>query len=467
MLPIPKRDLLVRRGSVSSVKRFVFGDELLVYRKSPKDFSYSAIASHYRDLRIKRVKIEANDKRLVRDMNNDPTKVDSQRVEVPVKEESSDKITSDKITSDIDTESVMTNIIIDESVSEVVASETGEHAIKHDCGGECKSGCGCKPLDSIGSFAGKNPPNAAVWKSGITLVNKVELSIPGIILIVCNYLREHTRNNEFSILCKGIWDGGKYCVSDDYVIPKQKVDSTSVYYDDANLHELRALGYNVVIHCHPFKSSSFSGTDMDTINAHFECSILYSEQEFTTAIIPVQLNSDVTLQLKPESIAVNWKNMGTIIPEAEISSRIEYITKSYGYGGNYNKYYDNYYNGTGKGNNKKYGSKTNTTYTSDKPQNGVNGYYDAHGIFHYYVDSKKTSKIENDFVAEHDGELYTFEEIGTMMDLTKPVLFYDNRGYKRYLHVENLPKHVMFSPQELAFYDPALFEDEDDYVQYA
>lgn len=161
---------------------------------------------------------------------------------------------------------------------------------------------------------------SSVWTSDLVYSEHMDLEIPGNILTVCNYLRANTDGNEFSILCKGSWDGNKYIVSSDYVIPLQKVDRVSVYYSDENLHEIRTQGYNVVIHCHPFKSSSFSGTDAATINAHFEVSILYSEQEFTTAIIPIRVTDEFTLQIKPKTIAVNWNIVETHIPENMLSN---------------------------------------------------------------------------------------------------------------------------------------------------
>lgn len=148
------------------------------------------------------------------------------------------------------------------------------------------------------------PPN--IWKSDLILTDHINLSIPGNILTTCNYLRSNTNNNEFSILCKGSWTGNTYILATDYVIPIQNVDRTSVYYDDENLHIHRSNGFNVVIHCHPFPSKSFSHTDNSTINAHFDCSILYSEGSFTTAIIPIKLNNDTTLQLTPKHIEITW-----------------------------------------------------------------------------------------------------------------------------------------------------------------
>lgn len=201
-------------------------------------------------------------------------------------------------------------------------------------------------------FSSIKTTTAQVWTSDITIAEHIELEVTGYILSVCNFLRAHTSGNEFSILCKGEWVKNKYVVSDDFVIPNQKVDRVSVYYDDEDLHNHRSNGYNVVIHCHPFTSNSFSHTDNTTINAHFECSILYSEGSFTTAVIPITVCDGLTIQMKPKQIDINW-NTTVDISLSEINSKISVIAptytytkpyvKSYGSNANDRRYYDNYY----------------------------------------------------------------------------------------------------------------------------
>ena len=161
-----------------------------------------------------------------------------------------------------------------------------------------------------------------VWSSDLIISEHIDIELPASILALCNILRAHTSDNEFSVLCKGSWFGNVYKVSHEYVIPIQEVDRCSVYYNDNDLHQHRSAGYNVVIHCHPFKSNWFSNTDATTINAHFECSVLYSEGSFTTAIVPIQVTDSFTLQVKPKTIMINWNE----VCDVDITNIIQPIT---------------------------------------------------------------------------------------------------------------------------------------------
>jgi len=138
------------------------------------------------------------------------------------------------------------------------------------------------------------PVKSRVFSSGLTVVEtsreKVQIDVPRNILNACDELQEKFKNNEFSIVCKGRWDeDGKYVIIDEFRVPKQKVYGAAVDYDLEHLVELKALGFNSIIHSHPFymKSTSFSMSDNETINSHFECSMLYSGREFTAATITI------------------------------------------------------------------------------------------------------------------------------------------------------------------------------------
>jgi hypothetical protein len=138
------------------------------------------------------------------------------------------------------------------------------------------------------------PAKSRVFSSGLTVVEtsreKVQIDVPRGILNACDELQEKFKSSEFSIVCKGKWDeDGKYIITDEFEVPKQKVYGAAVDYDLEHLAELKALGFNAIIHSHPFytKSTSFSASDDETINSHFECSILYSGREFTTATITI------------------------------------------------------------------------------------------------------------------------------------------------------------------------------------
>lgn len=138
-----------------------------------------------------------------------------------------------------------------------------------------------------------------VWDSDMKIVSKLSLLIPRKILKICNKIQSSLPGMEFSILVRGEWDEGGFLLSEDYVIPRQEVGAASVDYKE-DLSSYKQLGYNTVIHSHPFASSSFSHSDKESINAHFDCSVLYSQKNFTTASIKVQISPSVQLQIKPE-----------------------------------------------------------------------------------------------------------------------------------------------------------------------
>jgi len=98
---------------------------------------------------------------------------------------------------------------------------------------------------------------------------------------------------EFSILLKGKYnEDGNFIVDvNDYVIPKQKVSSSTIRYDNSETTEYITEGYNTVIHKHPHGFNEFSRTDYEFINKNFMCSILYTDNKFVmaTLLIPLKL----------------------------------------------------------------------------------------------------------------------------------------------------------------------------------
>lgn len=271
-----------------------------------------------------------------------------------------------------------------------------------------------------------------IWNSELTIAEDVNIEVPGFILSVCNYLRAHTSGNEFSILCKGYWNKNTYIVTDEYVIPIQKVDRTSVYYDDVDLHDHRSNDFNVVIHCHPFNSASFSTTDSNTINAHFECSILYSEGAFTTAVIPIQVTEGLTLQMKPKEISINWETT-VDIPQSEIDSKIsiiKYVAPVYNrnYYDNYNYGHGNYYESRGyKGEPKVYGSKK-------KPNSQI-------------VEEVIDREHQEHSLGWHNGVRFPL----TAIDDAGCVVFINDIGKSVIIPYVDLPENVVYDDVEQAF----------------
>lgn len=184
-----------------------------------------------------------------------------------------------------------------------------------------------------------------VFDSGLKVIKthteKVSISVAPIIINVCNNLQKKVGNNEFSIVCKGHWnDDGLYVVGDEYEVPKQKVDGAAVDYDLNHLEELKMQGFNTVIHSHPFKSSNFSHSDDTTINSHFECSVLYSVGEFTTATIAVIPIPGTKLIVTGNPFVEGMEN---IVPASKSNNIEQKYKHDYKYV-NYNNYYnDNWY----------------------------------------------------------------------------------------------------------------------------
>jgi hypothetical protein len=178
----------------------------------------------------------------------------------------------------------------------------------------CSYGCGHNTVPAVKA-------KSRVFDSGLKVIemhkDKIQVDIPKDILDACDELQTHVGHNEFSIVCKGKWkDDGTYELSADYKVPKQKVEGAAVDYDLEHLGQLKLEGYNSVIHSHPFKSDSFSYSDKETINSHFECSVLYSLREFTTATIAISPVSGMKLIAKGEPV-VEGQN---IVPKSELDN---------------------------------------------------------------------------------------------------------------------------------------------------
>lgn len=190
-----------------------------------------------------------------------------------------------------------------------------------------------------------------VFDSGLKVLNlhkdKVQIDVPKNILNICDELQEKVGKCEFSIVCKGKWgDDGIYIIEDDYRVPKQKVDGAAVDYDHAHLEQLKAEGFNVVIHSHPFKSDNFSASDQETINSHFDCSILYSMREFTTATVLISslVGAKLLATGKPHIEGED------IVPKTEFDNIEKKYAVTYHYGSDlYGNNFDNF-RGAGRGN---------------------------------------------------------------------------------------------------------------------
>ena len=133
-----------------------------------------------------------------------------------------------------------------------------------------------------------------LFKSDMRIIKPSTTYYPGILLDTCKEIQKKVgANMEWSILCKGSYTDRGFEIARDYVVPHQEVTGASVdFTDTAEYEAYRTAGYNVIIHSHPFKSSSFSGSDMDTLSTNYDCSILFSLGEFTTATLKIVLTED-------------------------------------------------------------------------------------------------------------------------------------------------------------------------------
>ena len=137
-----------------------------------------------------------------------------------------------------------------------------------------------------------------VWDSGLKIIKKPIIYVHPKILSVCNYIQNRIGEKEFSIVAKGEWREDGFYVLDEFEIPEQEVSYASVdYLEDLTKYKLE--GYNTIIHSHPFsRSSKFSSTDEESINAHFDCSLLYTDKKFNDAVISLQLTEKLLLQVE-------------------------------------------------------------------------------------------------------------------------------------------------------------------------
>jgi len=139
-----------------------------------------------------------------------------------------------------------------------------------------------------------------VFDSGIVLIKSHDLYIGTELLAYCDAIQQKFPRLEWSIMLKGKWIPEGYSVSKSFAIPDQEVAGAEVNLNDREVAALTAQGYNTIIHSHPFPSSSFSSSDMETLTSTAECSILYSEGAFTTATIGIRVATGLKLLIMPD-----------------------------------------------------------------------------------------------------------------------------------------------------------------------
>ena len=130
-----------------------------------------------------------------------------------------------------------------------------------------------------GGTAVKKTGHQGHWTNeDVIIIDKSAIHVPLKLIQVMESLNSQFSGLEYSIFCKATYDGGMkmYVLSEEYFIPKQKVTSVSVNYEE----DIPDDSYNCVIHKHPRGCMSFSGTDNTYINQNFDLSLLWVNGKF-------------------------------------------------------------------------------------------------------------------------------------------------------------------------------------------
>lgn len=157
--------------------------------------------------------------------------------------------------------------------------------------------------DEIGIYDEIEIHDETVWDSGLSIARNKIIVHENCLLLV-EAIAKQFPSSEFSVLFAGEWQNDAFVVFDEYYIPAQKVSTSSVDYTE-DLLPLRKKGFTTVLHVHPSKCKSFSSADMEHINSHFPCSLLYCDGKITQA---------TTLLIDPET----EQRVITVLPEKNI-----------------------------------------------------------------------------------------------------------------------------------------------------
>lgn len=141
-------------------------------------------------------------------------------------------------------------------------------------------------------------------------IKKNKVIVPEEVRKICVSLQkqvnaEYGGKCEFGVLFKGEWTDEGFKVKPDYVVPDQKASSATVKYKE-DLKKYRDEGYIVNTHSHPWsgESTSFSGTDDEHVNSHFDVALLFGGKAETIVggIANVDVENGVTAQIRPEIV---------------------------------------------------------------------------------------------------------------------------------------------------------------------
>lgn len=136
----------------------------------------------------------------------------------------------------------------------------------------------------------------SVWDSGLRTVREITIILPAKIIRISDAIKRKVAGNEFSFLMRAQWVGENIVIGEAIIIPKQEVSMASVdFLEDLTAH--RRGGWNCILHSHPSGCSGFSSSDDETINSHFDVSLLFLDGKIVQAIYNVQVSDSVKIQM--------------------------------------------------------------------------------------------------------------------------------------------------------------------------
>ncbi len=139
------------------------------------------------------------------------------------------------------------------------------------------------------------------WESELNIISSIQVVIPVKLYLICNQIAGKVGNNEFSIVTDiKEKDNQNILLTDDFYIPKQKVNPSNIDYLPDNYH------HSVCIHRHPDGCNGFSSTDKEYINQNFILSLLYTRRDgFVNGIFNMRLDDKTLIQL-PVEVKVDY-----------------------------------------------------------------------------------------------------------------------------------------------------------------
>ncbi len=136
----------------------------------------------------------------------------------------------------------------------------------------------------------------STWDTGLKVISSVTIYLPRRIIDIMENLYSYFINYEYGLFIKiesiDLENGAVY-LSDEYYIPEQEVSNAFI-----SFKEHRPWGEWAVIHRHPPGTRKFSKVDEESINTHFQVSLLYLVDEgITDSIFNIKLEDGNIIRL--------------------------------------------------------------------------------------------------------------------------------------------------------------------------